>query len=72
MEQILSTIGSNLHKLRHSKEQKLETVAKAIGVKHSVISKIEHGRYECLNLRLLLKLANYFEVPITDLLSPCS
>jgi len=72
MDNVLITIGANLHRLRHNKEEKLETVAKAAGVKHTVISKIENGRYESLSMRLLVKLATYFQVPITDLFSSCS
>lgn len=72
MEQILSTIGTNVHRLRHSREEKLETVARAAGVKHTVISKIENGRYGSLSMRLLIKLADYFYVPVTELLSPRS
>lgn len=72
MEQILNTIGTNVHRLRHRREEKLETVARAAGVKHSVISKIENGRYVSLSMRLMIKLANYFDVPVTELLSPCS
>jgi transcriptional regulator with XRE-family HTH domain len=72
MEQVLSTIGTNVHRLRHSREEKLETVARAAGVKHTVVSKIENGRYSSLSMRLLIKLADYFDVPVTELLSPRS
>ncbi len=43
-------------------------VAKSIGVSHSVISKIENGRYPFLSLSILLKLANHYNMSITEIL----
>ncbi len=65
---LLIVIGSNLNRLRYEKNEKIETVAKAIGVHHSVVSKIENGRYNGLNVKMLQKLAKYYQEDITNIL----
>jgi len=67
-ESKLAIIGNIIHSLRMEKNEKLTTVASSIGVSHSVISKIEHGRYKALTVTLLYKIANHFNVSIDTLL----
>jgi transcriptional regulator with XRE-family HTH domain len=56
----LYDLGRKLYKIRHDRDEKLETVAKGVGVSHSVVSKIENGRYSCLSLKLLLRMSDYY------------
>lgn len=64
LNDVLTTIGQNVYTLRQKENEKLTTVAKSVGVTHSVISKIENNNYESLNLKLLLEIANHFKVPL--------
>ena len=69
LNEVLSTIGQNVYTLRQKENEKLTTVAKSVGVTHSVISKIENSSYESLNLKLLVQKANHFNVPLNTILS---
>lgn len=55
---LLSDIVRYYYNLRGG--QKLTTIEEAIGVSHTVISRIENGRYPCLNLHTLQKLSDYY------------
>jgi transcriptional regulator with XRE-family HTH domain len=64
LNDLLSGIGKEFYTIRHQRDEKLTSVAKAIGVSHSVISQVENGRYHCLNLELVSRLANYYNVAL--------
>lgn len=64
LTEFLETIGQNLHSIRNAKKQTLQCVASYIGTSHSVLSKIENGRYPTLKIDLLLKLCNYYDVSL--------
>jgi DNA-binding XRE family transcriptional regulator len=42
-------------------DKKIATVAHDLKISESVISQIENGKYNCLSLDLLTKLARYYE-----------
>lgn len=67
-EEILITIGDNIHTIRSSKKETLETTSSAIGIKHPSLSKIENGRYPGLTVDLLIKICNHFKVPLQQIL----
>ncbi len=69
LNDVLTTIGQNVYTLRQKENEKITTVAKSVGVTHSVISKIENSNYESLNLKLLVQIANHFNVPLNTILS---
>ena len=60
-------IGQNICRMRHEKNEKLINVAMAIHKSESVMSRIECGKYYCISLALLQKLADYFHAEIDDL-----
>ena len=66
---LLSTIGQNLHTIRNARKETLQSVAEEIGITHPVISKIENGRYPTLQLNLLVKLCNHYNVSLQQALS---
>jgi transcriptional regulator with XRE-family HTH domain len=66
---LLSTIGHNLHTIRNARKETLQSVAEDIGITHPVISKIENGRYPNLQLNLLVKLCNHYNVSLQQALS---
>jgi transcriptional regulator with XRE-family HTH domain len=66
---LLSTIGQNLHTIRNARKETLQSVAEDIGITHPVISKIENGRYPNLQLNLLVKLCNHYNVSLQQALS---
>jgi transcriptional regulator with XRE-family HTH domain len=66
---LLSTIGQNLHTIRNARKETLQSVAEDIGITHPVISKIENGRYPNLQLNLLVKLCNHYNVSMQQALS---
>jgi DNA-binding Xre family transcriptional regulator len=68
VEEQLIKIGHNLHTIRNYKKEKLEGVAKSIGITHSVLSKIENGRYDGLTVTLLIKLCNHYQVTLQQVL----
>ena len=60
-------IGKKFAGIRHTRNEKLMTVARAINVSHSVISEIENGRYIGLSMALLIKLASYYQITLNEL-----
>ncbi|MBE8719657.1 helix-turn-helix domain-containing protein [Sphingobacterium pedocola] len=65
---IFSTIGKNLHTVRHSLKMTLEAVASQVDVTHPVLSKIENGRYNGLSLTLLIKLCDFYNITLAQIL----
>jgi transcriptional regulator with XRE-family HTH domain len=61
---LLSKIGKNLHTIRNARKETLQSVAESIEVTHPVLSKLENGRNSSLQLDLLVKLCNYYEVTL--------
>jgi transcriptional regulator with XRE-family HTH domain len=66
---LLTTIGQNLHTIRNARKETLQAVASEIGITHPIISKIENGRYPSLQLNLLLKLCNHYNITLQHVLS---
>lgn len=66
---LLTTIGHNLHTIRNARKETLQGVAVSIGITHPIISKIENGRYENLQLNLLVKLCNHYNITLQQVLS---
>ncbi len=66
-EKLLTDIGLYYRALRGN--QKLENIQDIIGIHHSIISRIENGRYPCLNLQTLQKLSDYYGVALTDIIN---
>ena len=66
---ILEEIGHKLYDLRQLKKEKITSVAAGIGFSHAVISKIENGRYLPLSIELLGRLADYYNIPLEELLT---
>lgn len=68
----LETIGKNLRKLRQAHDEKVEATAINVKVHHSVISKIEHGSYEGLSIKLIIRFATHYKIPVETFLKGCS
>ena len=66
---LLLTIGQNLHTIRNARKETLQSVAASIGISHPVLSKVENGRYKTLHIELLIKLCNFYKVPLQQVLS---
>lgn len=66
---LLTIIGHNLHTIRNARKETLQAVAASIGITHPIISKIENGRYENLQLNLLVKLCNHYHISLQQALS---
>lgn len=66
---LLVTLGQNLHTIRNARKETLQAVASDIGVTHPIISKIENGRYNNLQISLLVKLCNHYNITIQQALS---
>lgn len=69
LQTLFSCIGLKLYTKRHMKREKITVAAHNIGVSHPVLSQIENGRYNALSLKLLSKIADYYEMPIQELLN---
>jgi transcriptional regulator with XRE-family HTH domain len=68
LNEMLISIGHKLYITRHSRREKITTVANNVGISHPVISQIENGRYTGLSLKLLDKIAAYYGMSLSDLL----
>ena len=66
---LLTTIGQNLHTIRNARKETLQAVASDIGITHPIISKIENGRYPNLQLNLLIKLCNHYQITLQQAFS---
>lgn len=69
ISKLLTTIGHNLHTIRNARKETLQAVASDIGITHPIISKIENGRYPNLQLNLLIKLCNHYDITLQQVLS---
>jgi transcriptional regulator with XRE-family HTH domain len=67
-EEKLQQIGYKLYMARHARREKMQTVAKAVGVSYPVISRIENGRYKGLSSALLFKLSDYYGISINEMI----
>ena len=65
---LLIKIGKNLHTIRNSRKETLQSVAESIRITHPVLSKVENGRYKTLQLELLVKLCNHYEVSLQQIM----
>ncbi|MDR2206932.1 MAG: helix-turn-helix domain-containing protein [Flavobacteriaceae bacterium] len=65
---LLTKIGKNLHTIRNSRKETLQSVAASIGITHPILSKVENGRYKTLQLGLLIKLCSYYEVSLQQIM----
>ncbi|MFI5196042.1 MAG: helix-turn-helix domain-containing protein [Chitinophagales bacterium] len=68
LEEYLCVIGEKIAATRHLHAEKITTVARAVGLSHSVISQIENGRYYCLKIDTLIKIGTYLQIPLEELL----
>ena len=66
---LLVTIGQNLHTIRNARKETLQAVAAEIGITHPLISKIENGRYQNIQLNLLVKLCNHYQITLQQAFS---
>jgi len=66
---LLTTLGGNLHTIRNARKETLQSVAIDIGITHPIISKIENGRYKNLQITLLVKLCNHYNVSLQQVFS---
>jgi DNA-binding XRE family transcriptional regulator len=64
-------IGKNIAQARYNRSEKIETVAKSVGLSASVISQIENGRYLPLKMKTLMSLCEYLEVPMEEIFQEC-
>lgn len=69
INKLLTTLGQNFHTIRNARKETLQAVAANIGVTHPIISKIENGRYKNLQLNLLVKLCNYYNISLQQAFS---
>lgn len=67
LNESLLHIGQKLSHIRRTRNEKLITVAKAVDMSHGIISRIENGRYNCLSVELLFKLAHYYSISVEEL-----
>lgn len=68
-DDLLTIIGQNLHTIRNARKETLQSVASDIGITHPIISKIENGRYPNLQLNLLVKLCNHYNLSLQQIFS---
>ncbi len=66
---LLTTIGQNLHTIRNARKETLQSVAADIGITHPIISKIENGRHQSLQIALLVKLCNHYKITLQQVFS---
>lgn len=66
LDNVLIKVGEYLRKKRLETDQKILSVSLSVGISHSVISKIENGKYKGLSLKLLLKLIRHYDTPFED------
>ena len=59
-KKFLKAVGTRLHQLRIDQKIELETVAKAVGISHALLSRIEQGDYD-MYLDLLFEICDYYD-----------
>lgn len=61
-------LGKEFSEIRHSRNEKQSTVARATGISPATLSKIETGHYIRLNTALITRLADYYNIEVQILL----
>lgn len=69
LDNLLERIGEMIYTLRQQKGEKLDSVSQSIGISHTVLSQVEHGRYKPLSFKLLEKIAAYYNKSVVDIIS---
>lgn len=69
LENLLVRIGEVIYSLRQQKGEKLDSVSQSIGISHTVLSQVEHGRYKALSFQLLEKIAAYYNKSVGEVIS---
>ena len=54
--------GTIIGAARHNRGDKLDTIARAVGLSKTVLSQIENGRYTSLKMNTVIVLCTYFDV----------
>lgn len=62
------SLGAKLKKLRIAKGKSLQEVAAAVGASKTHVWDLETGRSQNPSMDLLSRLADYFEIPVSDLI----
>ena len=63
-------IGRLIKARRKAREEKEDTVAKAVGIDHGTLSKIENGKYISLKINTTIDLFEYLGIPLSELPPP--
>ncbi len=66
---LLEQVGKKMHHIRHTRNEKLNSVENSTGISHSIISRIEHGSYLCLSFEMLVRLLDYYNADLREILS---
>lgn len=69
LEKFLERIGYKLYVARHNKREKITAAANNIGISHPTLSQIENGKYKSLTIRLVFKLAFYYDLDLDEFLN---
>jgi transcriptional regulator with XRE-family HTH domain len=68
-DDITTRIGGNIHKERLKKGVTQTQMSYEVGTSTSVISCLENGKRSKVHLATLIKIANYFEITLQELLA---
>jgi transcriptional regulator with XRE-family HTH domain len=66
-KKFLKTVGARFHSLRKKHKKEIETVAKAVGISPSLLSRIEKGEYD-MYIDLLFELCDQYDITPHDFL----
>ena len=69
-EQYLIEIGRRIADARHAKGEKAETLAQVVGLSQATISRIENGTYTGLKATTIRQIAEYLNIPLSDIYPP--
>lgn len=69
VDDVMAKIGENIYKLRLKKGDSQLDMAYALETSTSQISIIENGKRAKLQFETLIKIANYFEVPLQTIIT---
>jgi transcriptional regulator with XRE-family HTH domain len=67
-KKFLVTVGTNLRRIRTSRELKIETVANVTRIPPYILGQIENGDYNW-TVRQISRLCAYYEVTMKDIVS---
>lgn len=68
IDKTLKVVGERIAEARQIRAEEIDSVAKAVGLTAQTMNEIESGRYYDLEVRTLLDISGFLQIPVSELM----